>query len=194
MLDEADRLLDMGFRPDIERILARLPDRRQSPRQAMLFSATIPPAVMQVKNMVLLPNHAHVSTIKPEEVNAHLHVPQHSLIAPLEQHLAILCALIHADVEKHGSASKVMAFFSTARQTSTGHDVFAAIPGAKETTGGAWELHSRMSQSARTKTTDAFRKAKGGVLFTSDVSGRGMDFPDVTLVGVHTLLSLIRGC
>lgn len=48
ILDEADRLLDMGFKPDIDQILQSLPDRRLVPRQSMLFSATIPPEVLKV--------------------------------------------------------------------------------------------------------------------------------------------------
>lgn len=70
-----------------------------------------------------------------------------------------------------------MVFLPTARAAALFHDVFTQV-GAFQ----SWEIHSRMSQSARTKTTEAFRVAKRGVLFSSDVTARGIDIKDVTAV------------
>ncbi|EJD49804.1 DEAD-domain-containing protein [Auricularia subglabra TFB-10046 SS5] len=184
VLDEADRLLDMGFSPDIRTIISFLPDRAVVPRQSMLFSATMPENVVKIKNMVLLPDHAHVSTIDPEEANAHLHVEQHYIAAPLDAHFPLLLHFIRDDIRKHGAKSKIMAFYPTARGAEIASDLLKGLDHAAAF--GAqlkvFEQHSRLSQSARTKSADGFKVAEGGIMATSDVSGRGMDFPNVTLV------------
>lgn len=74
--------------------------------------------------------------------------------------------------------SKIMVFCQTARSAAFLAQFFraAGLP-------GVLEIHSRMSQPARTRTSDAFRSARANaVLFTSDVSARGVDYPDTTLV------------
>ncbi|KAH7106610.1 DEAD-domain-containing protein [Auriculariales sp. MPI-PUGE-AT-0066] len=190
ILDEADRLLDMGFAPDIRRIVAFLPNRATVPRQSMLFSATVPPAVMDVKNIVLLPDHAHVSTIDPKEANAHMHVDQHFLTAPLDQHASVFLELIRNDIKKHGAHSKVMAFYPIARGAQLAAHVLKGLTSPHLNAGRqpaqpdfpVFEQHSRLSQATRLRTTDAFGKSPNGVMVTSDVTARGMDFPNVTLV------------
>jgi ATP-dependent RNA helicase MSS116 len=71
-----------------------------------------------------------------------------------------------------------MVFLPTARAAALYHDVFSALPIAFP----VWEIHSRMSQSKRTKSTDEFRAAEKGVLFSSDVTARGIDVKGVTSV------------
>lgn len=71
-----------------------------------------------------------------------------------------------------------MAFLPTARAAGLHHDIFSALP----TNFPVWEIHSRMSQSKRTKATDDFRAAAKGVLFSSDVTARGIDVQGVTAV------------
>ena len=72
----------------------------------------------------------------------------------------------------------VMVFLPTARAAALLHDVFAAMPISYP----VWEIHSRMSQPARGKATAAFREAATGVLFSSDVTARGIDVKGVTAV------------
>jgi ATP-dependent RNA helicase MSS116 len=71
-----------------------------------------------------------------------------------------------------------MAFLPTARSASIFNEIFSNMQLPYPT----WEIHSRMSQSARGKATDAFRAAKEGVLFSSDVTARGIDVKGVTAV------------
>ncbi len=71
---------------------------------------------------------------------------------------------------------KVMVFLPTARQTGYLATLFNSV-GVE-----VMEIHSRKSQAVRTKTSDQFRAAKRGIMFSSDVTARGMDYPDVTLV------------
>jgi len=72
----------------------------------------------------------------------------------------------------------VMAFLPTARSASIFNEIFSNMQLSYPT----WEIHSRMSQSARGKATEQFREAKEGVLFSSDVTARGIDVKGVTAV------------
>mmetsp|Transcript_7219 Transcript_7219/g.13011 ORF Transcript_7219/g.13011 Transcript_7219/m.13011 type:complete len:242 (-) Transcript_7219:160-885(-) len=73
-----------------------------------------------------------------------------------------------------------MVFFITARATGFYADLFNRV--ARQTGLDVLQIHSRMSQSARTKTSEKFRQSEHSILFTSDVTARGMDYPDVTAV------------
>jgi superfamily II DNA/RNA helicase len=70
-----------------------------------------------------------------------------------------------------------MVFFPTARQTAYTASLFNTAAGYN-----VLEIHSRKTQGARTRTSEQFRGAKKGVMFSSDVTARGLDYPDVTLV------------
>ena len=72
----------------------------------------------------------------------------------------------------------VMVFLPTARAAGIHHEIFSHLQLPYPT----WEIHSRMSQSARGKATEAFRNSKDGVLFSSDVTARGIDVKGVTAV------------
>lgn len=173
VLDEADRLLDMGFKPDLDAIFRMLPgpDRRQT----QLFSATFPANVQEMTARTLKRDHTVVNTVGDEDDQTHKHVMQESIIVPLAQQYEALYELIN----QHKQANpqyKIIVFFTTARVASFSSRLFnqANCP--------TLELHSRLSQSKRTKTSDQFREGKQLVLFSSDVSARGLDFPGVSLI------------
>ena len=71
---------------------------------------------------------------------------------------------------------QIMVFFVTANQTAFASELF------QKTGERVLEMHSRKSQAHRTRTADAFRSARQGIMFSSDVSARGVDYPDVSLV------------
>jgi ATP-dependent RNA helicase MSS116 len=97
--------------------------------------------------------------------------------SPKEQFAALL-ALIEAEYAAAPKDFKAIVFGTTANGVALMYDVYkAALPQFKH-----FELHSRMSQPARTSTTTAFKNATSGILFASDVVGRGMDFPNTGLV------------
>lgn len=171
ILDEADQLLDMGFRRDIERILAALPRERQT----LLFSATMPPEVRTVAGLALRRDHAFVDTVGEEASHTHEHVRQRAMVAPLEAQQSALLDLLRS-LQRADPEHKVIVFFVTARATQFHAELFAllGVP--------ALEIHSRKSQAQRDRASAQFRAARSGFLFTSDVSARGVDYPDVTAV------------
>ncbi|KAI4311443.1 hypothetical protein MLD38_036339 [Melastoma candidum] len=171
VLDEADHLLDMGFRRDIERIIAAVPKQRQT----LLFSATVPDEVRQVCHIALKRDHEFINTVQEGSEETHAQVQQTHLIAPLDKHFAILYALLRDHVADDVNY-KVLVFCTTAMVTKLVADLLGELKL------NVREIHSRKSQSYRTKVSDEFRKSKGLILVTSDVSARGVDYPDVTLV------------
>ncbi|GAA6013530.1 hypothetical protein JCM11491_006111 [Sporobolomyces phaffii] len=182
ILDEADRLLEAGFRREIEKIIVFLPNRTNVPRQTLLFSATIPQQVHQIASLALLPNHAFVSTIPPEEENTHEHVPQYSVTPPSIYDLfPTTLAVLKDEIKTHGADAKTMVFFPTARATGLAAALFKRA-GLQAYGQEIFEIHSRKSQGQRNAAAEAFKNIKGGVLFSSDVTARGMDFPNVTAV------------
>ncbi|OAE29575.1 hypothetical protein AXG93_702s1290 [Marchantia polymorpha subsp. ruderalis] len=172
VLDEADRLLDMGFKKDLDRIIKMLP----AARQTLLFSATVPPEVHQVSQVALKKDHAFIDTVGKDDEETHAKVEQSYVIVPLENQLESIFSLL----EKHTQEEpdyKVLVFCTTARVTGLMAEISTNFGY------NTLEIHSRKSQAFRTRVSDTFRNSTGGVImFTSDVSARGVDYPDVTLV------------
>ncbi|KAI9081132.1 hypothetical protein K1719_036891 [Acacia pycnantha] len=150
-LDEADHLLDRGFRKDIERIIAAVPKQRQT----LLFSATVLEEVRQVCHIALKRDHEFINTVEEGSEETHPQVQQMHLVAPLAKHFSLLYVLLkeHIADDVDYKDSKTSSFPSL-----------------------------REPQSYRTRISKEFRKSKGLILVTSDVSARGVDYPDVTLV------------
>lgn len=180
VLDEADRMLDMGFRRDIEQIKASLPDRSKKPYQSLLFSATYTDPILKVAD-VRPDNNVLINTIPESEQNTHQHVRQESQVASMHDLLPLTLIHILKERQLNPGAAKVIVFFPTARATGLAYNVLTALS-AQTNIGPVWEIHSRKSQSSRVKSADQFRAAKEGVLLSSDVAARGVDFPNVTLV------------
>ncbi|CAK9787096.1 unnamed protein product [Cutaneotrichosporon oleaginosum] len=192
VLDEADRLLDQGFRRELLKILESLPNRKTVPRQTLLFSATVPAEVhsvsaithtahlREISSIALNPDHEFISTLKDEDINAHEHVVQESLIVPAKDIIAATIEVLRREesLSTERGGFKVMAFLPTARAAGLFYELFQAL----RTNFPVWQIHSRMSQSKRTKATDDFRASPNGVLFSSDVTARGIDVQGVTSV------------
>ncbi|BFG31684.1 hypothetical protein CerSpe_179580 [Prunus speciosa] len=171
ILDEAGHLLDLGFRKDIEKIVDCLPRRRQS----LLFTATIPKEVRRISQLVLKKDHAFVDTVGLGCVETHDKVKQSCLVEPHELHFQI----VHQLLMEHISQSpdyKVIVFCTTGMVTSL---LFHVL---REMKMNVKEMHSRKPQLYRTRISEEFKVSKRLILVTSDVSARGMNYPDVTLV------------
>lgn len=178
VLDEADRLLDMGFMPALKDIVRHLPDRNQAPRQGMLFSATIAPHVNQVAGLVLSPGYKFISTIPAGEINTHERVPQYLVKVPTFAAVApAMVGSIREEATKH-QYFKAIVFAPTAALAGLYDFILSQVPGLPPVSA----LHSRMSQNKRTKITNEYREAKSAILVATDVVARGMDFPGITTV------------
>ena len=204
VLDETDRLLDMGFRNDIERILDFLPSSKQ--RQTLLFSATIPADLKKIMRQHMKPDYVEVDCVKDGDAATHTNdsVTQTHFVLPKGTDVvSSVIDTVQYAVESHYSDDaaippKIVVFFPTARLVQFYAEIFQEITRgvsvidnnndytdtntAKKIKIKSWELHSKKTQGYRNRVSDEFRQAKTGVLFTSDVSARGVDYPNVSHV------------
>ncbi|KAJ4883190.1 DEAD-box ATP-dependent RNA helicase 26 [Raphanus sativus] len=171
VLDEADHLLDMGFRRDIERIIAAVPKQRQT----FLFSATVPEEVRQICHIALKRDHEFINCVQEGSGETHQKVKQMYMIASLDRHFSLLYVLLKEHIADNPDY-KVIIFCTTAMVTRLVADLLGQL------SLNVREIHSRKPQGYRTKVSDEFRKSKSIILVTSDVSARGVDYPDVSLV------------
>eukprot|EP00606_Chrysophyceae_sp_TOSAG23-5_P001011 GSChrysophyteH2.ASY1.ANO1.186.1 assembled CDS len=173
-MDEADQLLDMGFKPDIDRILALLPS--PNTRQTLLFSATVPHAVRDIANKSLRSGWGLIDTVGEEVEQTHSHQIT-TLAQVLNQEIA---SCINASTGSNNY--KIIVFFTTARMTQFYSQIFNLMDPTVLHGSKVFEMHSRKSQSSRTSTSNQFRDCRNAIMFSSDVSARGLDYPDVTYV------------
>ncbi|KAF8340912.1 P-loop containing nucleoside triphosphate hydrolase protein [Amanita rubescens] len=177
VLDEADSLLDMGFRDDIEEILTYLPPKKE--RQTFLFSATVSPAIQQVARASLDSNHKFINCVTEDDVPVHTKVKQYHTVLPsaADQLPHVIRLLAHEQLTNPGS-SKTIVFLPTTKQTqlftSLLREMKGALPAGNHTQ--IYEMHSKRTMATRQTTPGC------SILVTSDVSARGVDYPGVTRV------------
>ncbi|KAE8144655.1 P-loop containing nucleoside triphosphate hydrolase protein [Aspergillus avenaceus] len=192
VLDEADRLLDDGFAPDIAEIQGLLPDPAKVDRQTLMFSATVPKEVRAMVRHTMKPDFKAVRTVRDDEVPTHLTVPQKRVMVDGFQNLmpALLELAKKGVTESTERPFKAIVYFNSTALTKMTHDLFNELlndpedPRSGHPLRGVQfiEMHSRLTQAARTRHSDLFRRCRSAILFSSDVTSRGLDFPDVTHV------------
>lgn len=176
VLDEVDRLVDLGMRREIQKILSYLP--RKEKRQTMLFSATIPKELKRIMKDSMKDDFIEVDCVKDglQTTPTNIRVTQTHVILP---NLANVMHSVYAILKKSTTTRpyKIVVFFPTARMVS----FFAEFlnDGLEYP---VIELHSKKSQSSRNTASSNFRRSTNAILFTSDLSARGVDYPDVTQV------------
>ncbi|CAO2819928.1 unnamed protein product [Amaranthus hypochondriacus] len=171
VLDEADHLLDLGFRKDIEKIVDCLSRRRQT----LLFSATVPKEVRRISQLVLRREHAFINTVDADFPDSNPKVKQSYVIAPHNLHFQVVYQLLKDHISKMPDY-KIIVFCTTGMMTSLMYLLF------HEMRLNVREIHSRKPQLYRTRIIEQFKQSKQLILFSSDVSARGINYPDVTLV------------
>lgn len=180
ILDEADTMLEAGFLPAITEILRRLPSKSTG-WQGMCFSATMPEKIKGVLGRVLNPGYTHLTTVDPNEVPTIDMVTQYSVITPsVSDTFTHLYSLIESERQQSPNNFKAIVFGTTANGVALLHDIFENLYAGSGLP--ISQLQSRLSQNVRTRTTEEFKKASTGLMFASDVIGRGMDFPNVSAV------------
>lgn len=168
VLDEADRILDMGFQKDVDAIVDYLPQQRQT----LLFSATQTKRVSDLARLSLK-DPEYVSTNSADTSATPKTLQQNYIVTPLSQKLDTLWSFIQSTKK-----SKILVFLSSGKQVRFVYESFRHMqPGIP-----LLHLHGRQKQTARLDITRRFSQAKTSCLFATDVVARGLDFPAVDWV------------
>ncbi|KAL7520197.1 hypothetical protein ACHAWX_004943 [Stephanocyclus meneghinianus] len=185
-LDEADRLLDMGFRDELKAILGYMPQQHAAgERQTLLFSATFPKSLQSMTRLAVRSRHLFIDTLDEKESDANVQVMQRYLVVPLQHHILAMQHILQQHIQERtdqGRNYKIIVFFTTARIAGFMAELFLARFFEQYSSNNLWEIHSRKSQSHRLKVAQQFTRGNNCLLFSSDVSARGVDYPDVTFV------------
>lgn len=164
VLDEADRMLDMGFVHDVKKVIAKLPQKRQS----LFFSATMPPAIVELSNKILT-NPAKVE-VTPPASTAHM-INQSVYFVDKHNKKELL-----KDILKDKKIERVLVF------TRTKHGADKVVKDLDLARIPAKAIHGNKSQNNRQAALNGFKNKEIRVLVATDIAARGIDIDELTHV------------
>ncbi len=163
VLDEADRMCDMGFLPDIRRIIRQVPEKRQT----LFFSATMPKDIRALADKILdAPETVQIGTTAPADTVSHALYP-----VPEDRRKELLAAML-----RRTATGRVLIF------TRTKHRARSLAVYIKKHGYRAAALQGNMSQNQRQQAINGFRKGKIDVLVATDIAARGIDVSQISHV------------
>lgn len=171
VLDEADRILDLGFRDQLNSVLEYLPPSRQS----MLFSATQTKSVKDLARLSLRKDNVEYVAVRAgkDECATPAKLVQNYVVCELDKKLDVLLGFIKTHIK-----SKMIVFFTSCAQVRFAFELLCALqPGTP-----VMALHGKCKHARRTQIYLDFVRRPGAVLLATDIAARGLDFPSVDWV------------
>ncbi|SBT46941.1 DEAD box helicase, putative [Plasmodium ovale wallikeri] len=173
IIDEADQLLSFGYQNDINRILSYLPQKRRN----ILLSATLCHNIDNIRKQMCKSDYIFLNCVKDTSKHTNEQLKQYVLFHKAIDTTVILYNLLLEHMRLNQFTYKILVFFPTARATSFYANLFK-----NQLKISVYEIHRKKEATHRQITSNRFSLESVGILFTSDISARGINYPDVTLI------------
>ncbi|KJP90079.1 hypothetical protein AK88_00248 [Plasmodium fragile] len=173
IIDEADQLLSLGYENDINRMLTYLPKNRRN----FLFSATLSHNIDEIRQKMCKQDYMFLNCVQDPSKHTNEQLKQYVIFHKAVDTTVILYNLLMEHMRLNQFTYKILVFFPTARATWFYANFFKT-----QLKISVYEIHRKKEPAQRQITANRFAVESVGILFTSDISSRGINYPDVTLI------------